>query len=312
LARWLVDPSHPLTGRVTVNRFWQQHFGAGIVESGDDFGARGGRPSHPQLLDWLARTFVDGGWDMKGLHRLIVTSATYRQSSRLTGESLQRDPENRLLSRGPRFRMDAEMIRDTALASSDLLVERVGGPSVKPYQPDGLWEAVAYPASTTARYQQGHGADLYRRSVYTFWKRTSPPPAMQIFDAPSREYCTVGRIRTNTPSAALVLMNDVQFVEAARRLAERAIQEAGPTVDDRIRYAFRLTTGRLPTDREREVLHGMYVEYGTAYREHPDLAAKLVGVGESPRDERIEIAELAAWTMIAHTLLNLDETINQG
>jgi hypothetical protein len=249
LARWLVDPAHPLTARVAVNRTWQQYFGVGIVATTEDFGSQGEWPSHPELLDWLAVEFVESGWNVKALHRLIVTSATYRQSSSATPEQYRRDPQNRLLARGPRFRLDAEMIRDNALAVSGLLVEHVGGKSVRPYQPEGLWEAVGYTTSNTARFTQDHGDALYRRSMYTFWKRTAPPPTMQIFDAPSREVCTVRRPRTNTPGAALALMNDVQFVEAARHLAARLYREQ---TDDLARFAPRFSPRhRTVADRPR-------------------------------------------------------------
>ena len=249
LARWLVDPDHPLTARVTVNRFWQQVFGIGLVETAEDFGTRGAWPSHPELLDALALDFVEGGWDVKGLMRRLVTSATYRQSARVTPDRLALDPENRLLSRGPRQRLDAETLRDTALFVSGLLVERIGGPSVKPYQPGGLWKAVGYTSSNTANFVQDSGDKLYRRSLYTFWKRTSPPPTMAILDAPTRETCTVQRARTNTPLQALALMNDVQFVEAARAFAERILREGGSTEDERLVFAFRSVTARRPASR---------------------------------------------------------------
>ena len=218
-ARWLLWPNHPLTARVTVNRFWQEVFGTGIVRTTGDFGVAGELPSHPELLDWLAVEFRESGWDVKKLFKLMVTSATYRQSAAATPEKLEKDPQNRLLCRGPRFRMDAEMIRDYALAASGLLVEKLGGPSVKPYQPDGVWEAVAMIDSNTRSYDRDTGDNLYRRSLYTFWKRQAPPASMDIFNAPNRETCTVRRERTNTPLQALVTLNDPQFVEAARHLA---------------------------------------------------------------------------------------------
>ena len=214
LARWLVDPSHPMTSRVTINRFWQQIFGQGIVKTSEDFGAQGQWPTHPELLDWLSTEFIRTGWDVKAMLKLMVMSSTYQQSSQVTSDLLQRDPTNELLARGPRFRFDAEVIRDTALATSGLLIEKVGGKSVKIYQPDGVWEAVAFQGSNTSIYKQDQGENLYRRSMYTFWKRTSPPPSMTTFDAPSRENCTVRRPRTNTPLQALALMNDKQYVEA--------------------------------------------------------------------------------------------------
>ncbi len=311
-ARWLVSGEHPLTARVAVNRYWQHYFGTGLVKTSGDFGSQGEWPSHPQLLDWLASEFVDSGWDIKHMQRLIVLSATYRQSSKVTPELLQRDPANRLLARGPRFRMDAEMIRDTALALSGLLVSDVGGESVKPYQPPGIWEAVGYTGSNTARFEQDHGAALYRRSMYTFWKRTAPPPSMQAFDAPSREYCVVQRSRTNTPLAALVLLNDVQFVEAARNFAERIISEGGATPEARARFAFQLATARLPSADELRVLVDQYHKHHARYESDLEAARKLLASGESKRDESLDVAEHAAWTMVANLILNLDETITKG
>ncbi|NOX53593.1 MAG: DUF1553 domain-containing protein [Planctomycetes bacterium] len=312
LARWLVDPRHPLTARVTVNRFWQQVFGTGLVKTAEDFGSQGQWPSHPKLLDWLAREFIESGWDVKHMMKLIVTSATYRQSSRVTAEKYRRDPENRLLARGPRFRMDAEMIRDSALAYSGLLVKKIGGKSVKPYQPPGLWEAVGYTSSNTAKFVQDHGEALYRRSLYTFWKRTSPPPSLSAFDAPSRERCTVRRPRTNTPLQALVLMNDVQFVEAARCLAQRMMTEGGRTPEQRIAFAFRIATARRPDAHELAVLVDTFRKRLEAYRRDGRAAEKLVSVGEAPRDASLDVAELAAYTIVANIILNLDETITKS
>lgn len=313
LARWLVDPSHPLTSRVMVNRFWQQYFGTGIVKTAEDFGFQGEWPSHPELLDWLASEFVASGWNVKALQRMIVTSATYRQSSRVTPALLQHDRDNRLLARGPRFRLEAEMIRDHALFTSGLLLEQVGGiRSVKPYQPPGLWEAVGFTSSNTAVFKQDHGEALYRRSMYTFWKRTSPPPAMLIFDAPTRESCTVRRARTNTPLQALTLMNDIQFVESARNLATRILLQGGGTVEERITFAFRLTTSRRPTEDEISVLRDVYQQQLSEFQASPDAAMKLISLGESPRPEHSDPAELAAWTMVANLILNLDESVTNG
>ncbi len=247
LARWLVAPNHPLTARVAVNRFWLQVFGTGIVKTAEDFGAQGEPPSHPELLDWLAVRFREDGWDIKRFLKRLVMSAAYRQSSRVTPEKLAKDPGNRLLSRGPRYRLDAEMLRDQAMFVSGLLVEEVGGPSVKPPQPAGLWEAVGYSGSNTVRFVADHGVEkVHRRSLYTFWKRTSAPPQMTTFDAPSRESCTVRRERTNTPLQALLLMNEPQLVEASRALAERTLRDAGPTNQDRLTHMFRLVTARCP------------------------------------------------------------------
>ncbi len=312
LARWLTHPDHPLTARVTVNRIWQQHFGIGIVKTSEDFGTQGSPPSHSELLDWLATWFVESGWDVKALHRLIVTSATYRQSSRADAAGLVRDPENRLLARGPRFRLDAEAIRDQALFVAGLLVERVGGPPVKPYQPDGIWEAVGYTTSNTATFVRDDGDALYRRSLYTFWKRTAPPPAMVAFDAPSRENCTVRRERTNTPLAALVLMNDEQFVEAARHLAARSCREGGPSIDERVAYAFRLVLARPPDATERSELRSLHDEQLARFAADAEGALALLAVGASPRDESLDAAEHAAMTLVASVILNLDEAVTKG
>lgn len=312
LAKWLVDPKHPLTARVTVNRIWQRYFGIGLVKTSEDFGLQGEWPSHPELLDWLAVELVESGWDLKHIHRLIVTSSAYRQTSKATPEKLAKDPENRLISRGPRFRLDAEVIRDTALATSGLLVEEIGGESVKPYQPPGIWEAVGYTSSNTAKFTQDHGEKLYRRGVYTFWKRTAPPPMLQTFDAPSREACTVRRPRTNTPLQALALMNDVQFVEAARHFAVRVLKEGGSDRDERLVYAFRLVTARRPNSEELSILRTTLETHLAEYRANPTAAEQLLSAGESPRDASLDSAEHAAWTMIANLLLNLDETVTKG
>jgi hypothetical protein len=312
LARWLVSPQHPLTARVAVNRYWQHYFGTGLVKTAEDFGSQGEWPSHPDLLDWLATEFINSGWNVKHLQKLIVMSHAYRQDSQVSPALFARDPENRLLARGPRFRLDAEMIRDNALAVSGLLVEKIGGKSVKPYQPSGLWKAVGYTGSNTVSFTQDAGDALYRRSVYTFWKRTSPPPSMSTFDAPSRESCTVRRARTNTPLQALVLLNDIQFVEAARHLGERLITEGGPTPEDRITFGFRLATARTPSPRELAVVLKLYQDQLAIYQKDPEAAVKLVSVGDSPRNEKLDPAELAAWSMIGSVLLNLDETVTKG
>ena len=318
LAKWLMHPSHPLTSRVTVNRLWQLFFGTAIVKTVEDFGLQGEAPSHPELLDWLAVEFMEKKWDVKAFVRMIVTSSAYRQSSVVTPELAARDPENRLLARGPRYRLQAEFIRDQALAVSGLLDGRMGGASVFPYQPAGLWEELMERSDgdqfTAQKYVQSHGPDLYRRSMYTFWKRTSPPPGMSTFDAPDRETCTVRRGRTNTPLQALVLLNDPTYVEAARKLAERMMREPAPaaSVDDRIAFAFRLATARGPRAEESAVLKKIYEAQLAAYRANHDAAMKLLAVGESPRDEKLDAPELAAWTMVATTVLNLDETVTKG
>jgi hypothetical protein len=306
LAHWLVDPRHPLTARVTVNRLWQMSFGMGLVRTAEDFGAQGDPPSHPLLLDWLAREFVDGGWDVKALRRMIVTSATYRQSSQVSSRLGAVDPENRLLGRGPRFRLPAEMIRDQALYAGGLLVEQIGGPSVRPYQPARLWEEIS-----NDEYVQSHGEDLYRRSLYTFWKRTIPFPAMALFDAPNRETCYVREERTNTPLQALTLLNETGLVEASRCLAERAMREAGRQPAERLARAFRIVAGRMPRDDERRILRDGFDQHCAHYRRHPEEAAKLIAVGEKPADATIDPAELAAYTATANMLLNLDEVITQ-
>jgi hypothetical protein len=312
LAKWLVQAEHPLTSRVAVNRFWQSYFGYGIVKTQEDFGVQGEPPVHPELLDWLATEFVRTGWDVKAMQRLIVTSATYRQSSKVTTALAEKDPENRLLARGPRGRLPAEMIRDTALAASGLLNDEVGGPSVLPYQPKGLWEEMAFGEGFSAQsYEQSHGRDLYRRGMYTFWKRTVPPASMATFDAPDREKCTARRALTNTPLQALVLMNDPTYVEAARALAERTMIEGGKDDKRRAAYAFRLATGRKPSGQEIGVLRTLFKGRLRDFRRDPKSAATLLSVGESPRDKRLDAVEVAAWTTVASVILNLDETITK-
>jgi hypothetical protein len=309
LAQWLIDPSNPLTARVTVNRFWQQIFGTGLVKTAEDFGSQGEPPSHPELLDWLAVEFRKSEWDVKKTLRLLVTSATYRQSAEATPEKLEHDRDNRLLSRGPRYRMDAEMIRDYALAASGLLVPRIGGPSVKPYQPLKIWETVAMDQSNTRVYKAGTGDALYRRSVYTFWKRSAPPPSMDIFDAPSREECLVRRERTNTPLQALVTMDDPQFVEAARALAQNAVLAARKNLDDEIDYMSERLVARKFNDKERAIVRRSYRDYLAYYESDPNSAATLVSVGESKPDAGLPAPELAAMTMVANELMNLDEVL---
>jgi mono/diheme cytochrome c family protein len=312
LARWLVDPAHPLTARVAVNRFWQMYFGFGIVKTQEDFGVQGEPPVHPELLDWLATEFIRTQWDVRAMQRLIVTSATYRQASTVTAALLEKDPDNRLLARGPRMRLPAEMIRDTALAASGLLNGEIGGPSVLPYQPKGLWEEMAFGEGFSAQsYEQSHGKDLYRRGMYTFWKRTVPPASMATFDAPDREKCTARRALTNTPLQALVLMNDPTYVEASRALAQRTLLEAGKDEKQRVEFAFRLATARKPTGKEAGVLRHLLKARLEEFQKDRGAAMKLLGVGESARDRSLEPSELAAWTTVASTILNLDETITK-
>ena len=312
LARWLVDPAHPLTARVAVNRYWQMYFGHGIVKTAEDFGSQGEVPVHPELLDWLATEFIRSGWDVKTMQRLIVTSAAYRQSSRVSTDLLERDPENRLLSRGPRFRLPAEMVRDNALFVSGLLNSEIGGPSVFPYQPRGLWEEMAFGDVFSAQtYTPSHGKDLYRRSMYTFWKRTVPPPSLATFDAPDREKCVARRAVTNTPLQALVLMNDPTYVEAARALAQRALIEAGRDSAKRIQFVFRQATGRKPTSVETQLLQDLAQKELALYRRDKEAATRLLHVGEWPFNDRLNVSELAAWTMVTSSILNLDETITK-
>ena len=313
LANWLTAPQHPLTSRVAINRLWQQVFGTGIVKTAEDFGSQGERPSHPQLLDWLATEFIQTDWDIKRMVRLLVTSATYKQTANVTDQVLDKDPDNRLYARGPRYRLDAEMIRDQALAVSGLLHQKIGGPSVKPPQPDGLWNAVAYTDSNTARFVQDEGKDkVHRRSLYTFWKRTAPPPQMAIMDAPSREVCTIRRERTNTPLQALMLMNDPQFLEAARALAERILKEGGPTIQEQLAFGFELATARLPDEREISILQSTLENHLSQFQSDPESAQQLIKIGESMASESIETTKLAAWTMIANLILNLDEVLTKG
>ncbi len=325
LAQWLVDERHPLTARVTVNRYWQLFFGTGLVKTAEDFGTQGELPSHPELLDWLAVEFKGQGpgdrsqgtgWNVKRLVRRLVTSATYRQSSAVTPALAVKDPENRLLARGPRFRLPAEFIRDQALLVSGLYDGRIGGRSVSPYQPPGLWEELMSRADgdnwTAQKYTQDHGADLYRRTMYTFWKRTCPPPSLATLDAPDRETCIVRRSRTNTPLQALVLMNDPTYVEAARKFAERILHEGGDSTGQRLVFAFRSVTSRQPTAAELAVLTRVIERQRAEFKANPDAAQRLLATGESPADASSDAAELAAWTMVASAILNTDEAVTKG
>ena len=311
LAQWLVRPENPLTARVTVNRFWQEIFGNGLVRTAGDFGLTGEPPTHPELLDWLAVDFRDGGWDVKRFFKLMVTSAAYRQSAAASPDLIEQDPQNRYLARGSRYRMDAEMIRDYALAASGLLGDRVGGPSVRPYPPEGVWEAVAMPGSNTRDYKRDSGAKLYRRSMYTLWKRAAPPASMDLFNAPGREVCAVKRERTNTPLQALVTMNDDQFVEAARHLAQLTLKQGGESDDARLDFAARRLLARPLREAEVKVIRESLGGLLAYYQEHPDDAAKLLAVGESKAEKGLDPGTLAAWTMLANELLNLDEVLNK-
>ncbi|MFO0909223.1 MAG: DUF1553 domain-containing protein [Isosphaeraceae bacterium] len=310
LARWLVSPENPLTARVMVNRIWEHHFGVGLVKTSENFGMQSEPPSHPELLNWLAGELIRSGWDLKALHRLIVSSAAYRQVSRASAESIARDPENRRLARGPRFRLPAETVRDNALAISGLLVTRLGGPSIKPYQPAGLWDELAGGAGE-GPYVQDQGPNLYRRSLYVYRKRTVPHPAMANFDAPSREFCQVKRPRTNTPLQALELLNDVTYVEAARGLAELMITRGGASPSERIAWGFRRATARRPSDREAQVLLSGLERYRELYRQSPPTARELTRIGASEPPRGIDETELAAYTATASVILNLDETITR-
>ena len=323
-AKWLVRDDQPLMSRVIVNRYWQMYFGIGLVKSSEDFGSQGDWPSHPELLDWLAVEFRESGWDVKKMQKLIVMSSTYRQSSKILDFNPKSeirnpqllDPENRLLSRMSRLRLQAEFIRDQALTVSGLLNGEIGGASVSPYQPKGIWEELASRADgdnwTAQKYVQSHGKDLYRRTMYTFWKRTAPPPTLVTFDAPDREQCVVRRSRTNTPLQALILMNDPTYVEASRKLAERLMTEGGTTVDERIAFAFQLCTARKPNEKELGILKRVHAMQLEKFGKDKASAEKLLKVGESPRNDKLEVVELAAWTMIANALLNLDETVTRN
>mgnify|MGYP001255760203 CR=1 FL=1 len=310
LAKWLVSEANPLTARVTINRLWQMHFGTGIVKSVEDFGAQGEWPSHPELLDWMATEFVRSGWNRKAMHKLIVMSATYRQSSRVSQALLEADPANRLIARGSRFRLPAEMIRDHALSTGGLLVGWLGGESVRPYQPPGLWDDVVY--QNVPRFVQDHGGKLYRRSLYTYWKRSVPPPNMQAFDAPSREVCVLTRAKTNTPLAALVLMNDPTFVEASRELAGRVLRYGGATTESRLTLLYRLVCGRRPTIHELGLLRGALAELQASFREEPEEALRLLTVGESPRADEFDSVEIAAYAALANAVLGIDEAITRN
>jgi len=311
LAKWTVSPANPLTARVTVNRMWYELFGTGIVETTEDFGIMGQRPTHPELLDWLAVEFRESGWNIKHMYKLMVMSAAYRQSAKSTPEQIAKDPKNLLVSHGPRFRMDAEMLRDIALQTSGLLVEKIGGPSVKPYQPPNIWEEVSYPTSDTLRYVQEHDDALYRRSMYTYVKRMASPPNMDTFDARMRDVVCTRRQRTDTPLQALVTMNDVQWIEAARALAQRVIHEAGPTPEQRVKRMSEILLAHDPPAPMSAALETSLKKLASHYEKDPKAAHSLVDRGEKKRDTSIPEPELAAWTMVASEMLNLDETMNK-
>lgn len=310
LADWTVSASNPLTARVTVNRMWSEIFGTGLVETTEDFGVMGGRPSHPELLDWLALDFRENGWNVKRFYKQLVLSAAYRQSARVTPELLEIDPKNRLLARGPRYRMDGEMLRDTALAASGLLVEKIGGPSVKPYQPAGVWEAGSHQNSDTKAYTQEHGESLYRRSLYSFWKRMATMPDMDALDVPVRDAACTRRQRTNTPLQALVLMNDPQWLEASRRLAERVIRHS-PETGRRLSYLGEVLLARAWEPREKVVLENALTKFQIAYAQDKSAAEELLKVGESSRDSGIRADELASWMLVASAAMNLDAVLNK-
>lgn len=308
-AQWLLRPEHPTTTRVTVNRIWQEVFGQGIVKTAGDFGVTGEMPTHPELLDWLAVEFRESGWNVKQFIKMLVTSAAYRQAAVSTPEKVEKDPQNRLLSRGPRFRMDAEMIRDYALSVSGLLRPTVGGPSVRPYQPEGVWEAVAMIGSNTRDYKRDQGESLYRRSMYTFWKRSAPPASMEILNAPSREFCAMRRERTNTPLQSLVTLNDEQFVESARVLAQDVLQQGGSTTLEQLDYVAKRVLARPFREKELPVVQSSLSELLKYYGEHGEQAADLVKVGETPMPSSLDPGSTAAWTMLINELLNLDEVL---
>lgn len=310
LANWLVSPENPLLARVTVNRIWQEVFGRGIVTTPGDFGIVGDRPTHPDLLDWLAVEFRESGWDIKGLYKTLVLSATYRQSSRITPDALEGDPANRFYSRAPRFRMAGEMIRDAALQASGLLVDKRGGPPVKPYQPPGIWQAVSMPESNTKKYERDSGEALYRRSLYTFWKRFAPPASLETFDATSREVVCAARARTNTPLQALVTMNDPQFVEASRALAKQVVEAADEPEERLDRLALLTLARELKPEEEKPLLEGLEF-FRSRFTESPETALALLEVGELPRDPALDAVELASWTLVANQFFNLDEFLNK-
>lgn len=311
LAQWVIDPANPLTSRVTVNRYWQELFGHGIVATSEDFGIMGTPPSNQNLLDWLAIDFRESGWDVKRLYKKMLMSSTYRQAAKVTPTKLAKDRDNSLLSRGPRFRMDAEMVRDYALVASGLFNDRMFGRGAKPYQPPNVWEVVGMPGSDTRKYVQDKGDNVYRRSLYSFWKRMSPPPNLEAFNAPNREVCTVRRERTNTPLQALVTLNDPQFFEAARVLAEKGIKAGEDDWNATLKFVAERTVCRTFDEIETGIVKEDFDAYFDYYREHPEDSEKLLSVGQAETDKSLDGAQLAAWTMVCNQLLNLDEVLNK-
>lgn len=307
LAKWLVNEDNPLTSRVTINRYWQMIFGTGLVKTTGDFGIQGELPSHPELLDWLAAEFMESNWDLRKMLKMMVMSATYRQSSYADSEKYEADPDNRYYSRGGSYRWPAEIIRDNALASSGILQKKIGGPSVKPYQPAGLWEELGDFSYKLHSYKQDTGANLHRRSLYTFTRRFSPAPFMTTFDAGNREICITRRVNTNTPLQALNLLNDPQFVEASRSLSERMLKEK-ESLDDQLTLGFRLSTGVTPSPQLLATLREHYQSAFTHFQQHPNLADSLLAVGEIPRDKRLDKTKAAALTIVANSIFNFDET----
>ena len=305
LAQWLLDEENPLTARVTVNRIWQSFFGTGLVKTTEDFGVQGEKPSHPRLLDWLAVEFVDSNWDVKAMHRRIVMSATYRQSSKVSPKLLESDPDNRLLARGTRYRLPSWMLRDQALAASGLLVDETGGPPVRPYQPDGIWKEATF---GKIAYEQDQGDALYRRTLYTFWRRIVGPT--MLFDNSARQTCSVRSSITNTPMHALVTLNDVTYAEAARAMAER-VMSAEQSDEGRINLAFRLATARYPKEAERDILLERLAILRTQYEADQEAAEKLLTVGDSERNLNLDLVDHAAYTGISSLILNLDETLTR-
>lgn len=310
LAYWMVDPSNPLTSRVWVNRMWEKFFGSGLVKTSENFGSQSEFPSHPELLDWLASEFMSLKWDIKAMHKLVVMSATYKQSSKVSPKVLEFDPENRLLSWAPRFRLPAEIVRDQALYTSGLLVTQIGGPSVRPYMPLGVWDETSV-YGDLRNYKHDKGDSLYRKTMYTIWKRTAAPPTMLLFDAPNREACSIKRSRTNTPLQALALLNEITYIEAAKKLAEKMILEGGSNDESKLAFGFRMVTGRSPDPSELNILSKGYLKDYSFFKSEPDNAKSLISLGETLNNSKLDITELAAFTLTANVLFNLDEVVNR-